>query len=56
MQKFVLMSILLATFAIPIGVQRRGPAADPFRAVLRGAFAFVAVYVLLLIYVYPRLS
>jgi len=55
-QKLVLMSVLLATFAIPLWVQRRGVAGDPFRAVLRRIVAFVATYVFLLLYVYPRLA
>jgi hypothetical protein len=50
------MSVLLATFAIPIRVQRQATAGDPFRAVLRHTLAFVAVYVFLLLYVYPRLA
>jgi len=56
MQKLVLMSVLLATFAIPVWVHKRAAAADSFRAVVRRTFAFIAIYVVLLLYVYPRLS
>jgi hypothetical protein len=56
MQKLVLTSVLLATFAIPVWIQRRGEAGDPFRAVLRRMLAFAATYVFLLLYVYPRLA
>jgi hypothetical protein len=56
MQKLVLMSVLLATFAIPVWIRRSGDAGDPFRAVFRRTLAFVATYVILLIYVYPRLG
>jgi hypothetical protein len=55
-QKLVLMSVLLATFIIPAVARATGPAQDAFPRVLRGFLAFVGVYVLLLIYVYPRLS
>ncbi len=56
MQKLVLMSVLLATFAIPIHVRRGGIEVAAFRRVARAFLGFVAIYVLLLLYVYPRLS
>ncbi len=56
MQKLVLMSVLLATFFIPAFARRRGHARDAFPRVVRAFFAFVGVYVFLLLYVYPRLS
>jgi hypothetical protein len=55
-QKLLLTSVLLATFAIPAWIRRRGDAGDAFGAVLQRLIAFVAVYVLLLLYVYPRLA
>ncbi len=56
MQKLVLMSVLLATFIVPALARRSGPARDAFPRLVRGFLAFVGVYVLLLIYVYPRLG
>ncbi len=56
MQKLLLMSVLLATFVIPAVARRRGPARDAFPRVVRAFFAFVGAYVLLLLYVYPRLG
>jgi hypothetical protein len=55
-QKLVLMSVLLATFVVPAVARRNGPARDAFPRLLRGFLAFVGVYVLLLLYVYPRLA
>ena len=48
------MSVLLATFAIPAVVARR-PVHAAYGRVLGQFFAFVGVYVFLLLFVYPRL-
>jgi hypothetical protein len=54
MQQLILTSVMLATFAIPVLVARRR-APGGYGAVLGRLLAFVAVYVVLLIVVYPRL-
>lgn len=56
MQKLVLTSLLIATFAIPAALRRTQRAADGFRALVPPVTAFVALYVFLLLYVYPRFS
>ena len=56
MQKFVLMSVLIATFGIPAVVHRQRRTTDGFRAMVPPFTGFVALYVFLLLYVYPRLS
>ncbi|MCX5762514.1 MAG: hypothetical protein NTW72_13610 [Gemmatimonadetes bacterium] len=55
MQKLVLTSLIIATFVIPARLRDRQNANDGFRAVVPPITGFVAVYVLLLLYVYPRL-
>lgn len=56
MQQLILNSILIATFAIPAIARRRARSGDEgFLPVLRPVAVFVAVYVVLLLYVYPRL-
>ncbi len=50
------MSVLIATFAVPALLQRDRRAANGFRAMVPPFTAFVALYVFLLLYVYPRLS
>ena len=55
MQKLVLMSVLLATFALPSLLHRSRHSTDGFRAMVPPFTGFVAVYVFLLLYVYPRL-
>ncbi len=50
------MSVLIATFAIPAAVRRRDHGTDSFARVARAFLAFVGLYVLLLLYVYPRLN
>lgn len=54
MQKLVLMSIVLATFIWPV-VLIRGTRDVGFGGVLARFVAAVGVYVLLLLFVYPRL-
>jgi hypothetical protein len=53
-QKLLLMSVILATFAIPAMLARR-PGNRDYRNVLARFAPFVAVYVFLLLFVYPRL-
>ena len=54
MQKLVLMSVLIATFAMPAAMRRESQRLYPRTL---GWFAvFTAVYVLLLLFVYPRLT
>lgn len=56
MAKLVLTSVLIATFAIPALVLRSTDGGDrDYAAVLKPFAWFVAIYVVLLIYVYPRL-
>lgn len=55
MQKLVLMSVLIATFALPALLHRRQGQGDGFRAMVPPFTAFAAFYVFLLLYVYPRL-
>jgi hypothetical protein len=54
-QKLVLMSVLIATFALPSVLHQRKRTVDGFRAMVPPFTAFVALYVFLLLYVYPRL-
>jgi hypothetical protein len=54
-QKLLLMSVLLATFAVPAWSRRRDTGTDPFTRVARAFLAFTGLYVLALLYVYPRL-
>lgn len=56
MQKLLLMSVLIATFAIPGWVRRTADGAEAFRRTTRCFLGFVGLYVFLLLYVYPRLS
>ncbi|MEI6666728.1 MAG: hypothetical protein WCP29_01130 [Acidobacteriota bacterium] len=54
MQKLVLLSVILATFAIP-GVLLNKPKAHEYATVLKYFGAFVGIYVVLVLVVYPRL-
>ena len=54
MQKLILLSVILATVVIPASIARRdGPHA--YGPVLASFSMYVAVYVVLLLFVYPRL-
>jgi hypothetical protein len=56
MEKLVLNSVLIATFAIPALLQHRTEDGDrDYTLVLKPVAWFVAVYVVLLLFVYPRL-
>lgn len=54
MQKLILLSVILTTFVIPAALARRSHGGD-YRAVITRFSAFVAVYIVLLLFVYPRL-
>lgn len=54
MQKLVLMSVLIATFALPAVMRRSGE--PQYTRVLAWFAAITAAYVLLLLFVYPRLT
>jgi hypothetical protein len=54
LQKLVLMSVLIATFAVPAAVRRESE--HLYRRALGPFAVFTAVYVLLLLFVYPRLA
>lgn len=54
MQKLLLLSLILATFVIPAMLARRTDIHEYGTALARFA-AFVAVYIVLLLVVYPRL-
>ena len=54
LQKIVLMSILVATFAIPAWLHRTGRAWS-LQSVFQVFAAFTAMYVFALLYIYPRL-
>lgn len=56
MQQLILTSVLIATFVIPSVVQRRSRDGDAdYPRVLAKTLAFAALYVFLLLFVYPRL-
>lgn len=50
------MSVLMATFAVPVWVRARGTGDEAFTRIARIFAPFVLLYILLLIYVFPRLS
>lgn len=54
MQKLVLASILIATFVVPSSLAGSAGGAQ-YRAVLTRMGACIAVYVFLLLFLYPRL-
>jgi len=54
MKQFVLISVMLATFAVPAAV-RRAMDAPGYPDLLKRFVICTAIYVLLMLYVYPRL-
>lgn len=54
MHKLLLMSILIATFVLPMRAARDSSAVRGLRRTVVGMTFAVAIYVLLLIYVIPR--
>lgn len=55
MQKLLLMSVLIATFAIPIRLGRRYPHGVGYLTLVRPFGAFCVVWTVALLYIYPRL-
>ncbi len=55
-QKLLLLSVIIATFAIPAALERRTGGRTAFGQLLRGFLVFAALYTAALLYVYPRLS
>lgn len=55
MQKLLLVSVVIATFAVPV-VQSRSSSRPTWLGTLVPFSALVTAYVLLLRFVYPRLS
>ena len=53
MQKLLLLSVMIATFAVPAVLARRGE--RRYSKVLGMFTAIVAIYMALLLFVYPRL-
>lgn len=56
MQMLLLLSVIIATFAIPAVLERRTGGTTGFGTLLKVTLAFTAFYTFALIYVYPRLS
>ena len=54
MQKLILLSVIIASFAIPASIARRSGARDYWQVLARLS-VFVGIYVALLLFVYPRL-
>jgi Ca2+/H+ antiporter len=54
-QKLLLLSVIIATFAIPALLERRTGGRTTFATLLGASIAFVGLYVLGLIFIYPRL-
>lgn len=55
MQKLILLSVILATFIIPAVLVRKPEVGNVYASVLARFIVVVAVYVVLLLVVYPRL-
>lgn len=56
MQMLLLLSVIIATFAVPPVLERRSGGETEFGALLLAFLVFVAFYTLGLLYVYPRLA
>ncbi len=56
MQKALLISVLIATFAVPVLAARRTPGDRRWRPLVAQFGIFAALYVCALLYVYPRLK
>lgn len=56
MQMLLLLSVIIATFALPALLERRTGGRTGFGTLLIAMLAFTALYTVGLIYVYPRLS
>jgi hypothetical protein len=56
MKKFVVMSVMLATFVIPLLIARRQPdLARGVRLVQKRFLVFMTIYVVTVLYILPRL-
>jgi uncharacterized membrane protein (DUF485 family) len=55
-RKLLLLSILFATFAVPMRAARDASAVRGLRRTVVGLALFVAAYVFALVYVFPRLG
>ena len=55
MQKLLLLSVMITTFALPVSIARRRVPHE-YEATLAHFAVFAAVYVFLLLFLYPRLS
>jgi len=55
MQMLLLLSVIIATFAVPAALERRTKGKTEFGTLLRTFLIFTAFYTVGLIYVYPRL-
>ena len=56
MQKLVLMSIIIMTLVIPVRASRSRTLGQGLRATVKWTAAYCLVYLILLLYVYPRLE
>jgi hypothetical protein len=56
MQKLVLLSVIIATFAVPYALERRTDGRAGFGTLLKAFLAVIAIYVFALLYIYPRVS
>lgn len=56
MQKLLLLSVIIATFWLPVRLERRTGGTTSFRKLLGSFLVFAALYAFALMYVYPRLS
>ena len=56
MQKALLISVLIATFAIPAAALHQDPDDDRWKRIVTRVGVFTAFYAFALLYVYPRLA
>ena len=56
MRKLLLLSLLIATFAVPMRFSRDPSVVRGLRRTIATMTVVVAVYVMLLVYVFPHLS
>lgn len=55
MQKLLLLSLLISTLVIPVRLLKGSAEGDEYKATLKVVAPVVAGYILLLLFVYPRL-
>jgi hypothetical protein len=56
MGKLILLSLLFATMVVPMRAARDASPARGFRRALVWMFSVMAIYLVLLLYVYPRFA